>query len=373
MKAKKAGIGTIVVLTTAEVANLIFGGVARADLGKVDYWNASWGGMTGQEVAVTEKSPSGEYLRDDQKLKIYGWGYNANPNLHTISPIGIEPNKAYVLEIRFEAESTMPNNVDNFIDICWNGPEGGDPNYTPFDCNERNFFMRQHPDSPRKGTSEADSNVYDLLDLTNYFTENAQIHLPNITSLTPRTPAIYDEWQKIISNYADLAPSVFNGNLPDGKVNWADFAVFANYWKTINHGPTDNWAKGADLNRDGDVNTIDLFLFSEQWLCDPNTIAKAIQFLPKQYLEALNETAQKILDYSGEHQQRLVCRIYHNDNRPLGGIIPQLSQGTYQNSQKPTLNQLLALSNNGNNHLQRHYTTLDDKLPLKNQRTLRLT
>jgi hypothetical protein len=266
--------GKIFLLAVLFGGILLFGGAARADLGQVDYWNASWGGMTGQEVAVTEKRTSGEYVSDPyQKLKIYGWGPNGgNPTPHALSPIGIETNKAYVLEIRFEAEPTMPNNVDNFIDICWEGPEGGDPSYTPFDSNERNFFMRQDPNSPRKGTSEEDSNIYDLIDLTNYFTENAQIHLPNITSSTPRTPAIYDKWQGIISNYADLAPSVFDGNLPDGKVNWTDFAVFASYWRTINHSPTDNWAKGADLNRDGDVNTIDLFLFSEQWLCDPNTI-----------------------------------------------------------------------------------------------------
>jgi hypothetical protein len=244
----------------------LFGGTAKADQNSIDVWNWSFEIRSGEQIKVKENVNNGNYLRGfPAPLRIYGWGPTyGNPTPHELGEFGIDPTKTYILEFRFEAE-TCPNNVNNAIDLnYWQD--------SPLQRNERNFFMRQHPDSPRKGTSEEDSNIYDLVDLTNYFTENAQIQLPNITSSTPRTPAIYDKWQKIISNYADLAPSVFDGNLPDGKVNWADFAVFASYWRTINHSPNDNWAKGADLNRDGDVNTIDLFLFSEQWLCDPNTI-----------------------------------------------------------------------------------------------------
>ncbi len=254
----------------------LFGGVAKAAQGKVDYWNGSWESMAGQEVTVSEKNSSSEYLRvpfDPRKLRIYGWGPTIiNPTPHAISPIGIEQGKTYVLEFRFEAGTTMPNDKDNAIDINWMGPEGGDSSYAPFERLGRNFVMRQNPDSPRAGTSEEDTNVYDLLDLTNYFTANAQITLPDITASTPRTPDIYDKWQKIISNYADLSPSVFEPNLPDGLVNLADFSVIAASWEKTDAGPSNNWHKGADLNRDGNVGEIDLSLFSEQWICDPNTI-----------------------------------------------------------------------------------------------------
>ncbi len=296
MNRKKSGIGTVLIVTAAGAAYLIFGGVAKAEPNYLDIWNYSFGMDVGEEVQVKENWSSGEYgWPSGVKLRMYGWGPTVgNPTDHAISPVGIDDNKAYVLEFRLEASTNMPDNKDNAIDLnYWQGIE---ENGSPLQRKKRNFFMRQHPNSP---SSSEDANVYDLLDLTNYFTQNAQIWLPDITAATPRSPAHYDQWQKIVSNYANLKPSVFDGNLPNDGVNWADFAVFANYWQTSGHGAHDNWANGADLDRDGSVNEIDLMKFAEQWLCNPGTIAKAIQSLPQEYRQRLDQTAQRMLDYKG--------------------------------------------------------------------------
>jgi len=258
------GLVEKLIVGAGAVASLFSGNTKATDF--LDIWNWSFSIDRGEQVKVYENFYTGEYLRSPlSDLRIYGWGKNG-PILddHAISPISIEPNKTYLLKFCLEAE-TCPNGVDNAIDL----------NYwrtNPINPAKRNFFMRQDPNSPRKGTPEKDPNVYDLIDLTNYFTQNAQIGLPNITSSTPRTPTIYDKWQMIISNYADIEPSVTDGNLPNGKVDFRDFARLANNWGRTDCNSVNHWCAYADLNRSGTVNEYDLSSFSEQWLVDPNSI-----------------------------------------------------------------------------------------------------
>lgn len=258
----KKSIGKAVAVTTIPL--MFAGGVKANDF--LDIWNVSWDIGKGQEIKMIENQGTGEYLRGPARaLRIYGWGKNG-PNLedHEISPIGIDPNKTYLLEFRLEAE-TCPSDVNNCIYINhWLTD--------PLDPAKRNFFMRQDPNSPRKGTSEEDPNVYDLIDLTDYFTQNAQIQLPNITSSTPRTPSIYDKWQKVIANYADISSKISDVNLPDGKVDFKDYAVITSNFGRTDCNSTNKWCDYADLDRNGDVNNLDLRSFNGQWLCDPNTI-----------------------------------------------------------------------------------------------------
>jgi len=51
---------------------------------------------------------------------------------------------------------------------------------------------------------------------------------------------------------------------PDG-VEMADYAYFANRWLNVNCNETYNCA-GADLNRSGTIDLLDLYLFCEKWL-----------------------------------------------------------------------------------------------------------
>lgn len=140
--------------------------------------------------------------------------------------------------------------------------------------------MKRDSNSP---STHTDPNVYDLLDLTDNFTQDGRINLPNITALTPRgTDNPYDLWDHIISNYADLQPSIFDGNLPDGRVNWKDLGHMSVYWGRNDCNEFNNWCECADLDRDGKVNFKDYNSSAEQWKCDPNTISKATdRILPR--------------------------------------------------------------------------------------------
>jgi hypothetical protein len=51
----------------------------------------------------------------------------------------------------------------------------------------------------------------------------------------------------------------------DAKVDFADFAVLASFWKATNCADL-NWCEGADLDTDGDVDYDDLMLFADYWL-----------------------------------------------------------------------------------------------------------
>lgn len=234
----------------------------------LDIWNYSFNIDKGQETQVIDGSEydSSMYIPDfpPRDLRIYGWGplHPGNPN-DKLMRVGINPNKTYVLEFFLEAQ-TVPSGVDNVIDLnYWVSIGQGDP----LQRNERNFFMRQDPCSP---SPYRDTSIYDLIDLTNYFTENAQINLPNIYESIPRTPSPYDKWNVIICNYADLFPSVIDGNVPDGKVNLRDFAKFSSNWQRIDCNEGNHWCNFADLDRDGIVDYNDLGKFSGEWLYDTN-------------------------------------------------------------------------------------------------------
>jgi hypothetical protein len=49
-------------------------------------------------------------------------------------------------------------------------------------------------------------------------------------------------------------------------VNFQHFARFADHWLESGCGLGDDWCGGADLNYLGDVNTVDLGLFVDEWL-----------------------------------------------------------------------------------------------------------
>lgn len=262
-------LGKISLAATVLLSATIFGGAyAKADQNYLDIWNWSFQVDNGEHIKVKENSGNGEYPWPNVPLRIYGWGMNGiNPDPHALGEYGIEPNKAYVLEFRLEAESTMPNDRDNALDL--NYDEGVLESGSPLQRNKRNFVMRQHPNSP---SSHTDPNVYDLLDLTDDFTVNAQIWLPDITSSTPRTPAIYDKWNMIISNYADIQPSVVDGNSPDGKVNWKDLGHMSLYWLRNDCNESNHWCDYADLDRDGKVDFNDFAGVGQQWRVDANSI-----------------------------------------------------------------------------------------------------
>ena len=227
---------------------------ALAD-GEVDFFNYSNSTGDGHKVDISEINLSGRYLRGPASpLRIYGWGpSNGDPNDHAIAPVGINSNGYNKVELRLEAE-TIANGSDNVI---WVNPYGsmGEPGYSPLNMEKRNIILRKDPNSP---SSNKDNTKYDLIDLTNGFTEWVQIGLDDITESTSRSPAHYDAWQFISTKREDA-------NF-DGRVNMKDLAHLSNYFNTSGHGPHDNHADFADVNQDGDVDLEDVACIRDEWL-----------------------------------------------------------------------------------------------------------
>jgi hypothetical protein len=71
-------------------------------------------------------------------------------------------------------------------------------------------------------------------------------------------------------DYAELAASWRYGGIPgdidnDWEVNFADYALFANYWQGEDCNEP-GWCGGADLNKTGQVNILDLSILIKYWL-----------------------------------------------------------------------------------------------------------
>jgi len=70
----------------------------------------------------------------------------------------------------------------------------------------------------------------------------------------------YAQW--ISDNLPEITPGDLTG---DDRVDAADFAVFANFWRNEDCRAPD-WCLGADAEPDGDIDAIDLAAFAQNWL-----------------------------------------------------------------------------------------------------------
>ena len=59
----------------------------------------------------------------------------------------------------------------------------------------------------------------------------------------------------------------------DRVVDFKDYAEFAEYWQTSGHNMYDNWANGADFNKDSYVNGKDLEQFVQGWLMETQSVS----------------------------------------------------------------------------------------------------
>ena len=187
------------------------------------------------------------------------------------------------------------------------------------------------------------------------------------------TPGVYDPNATLDIGTRLLAD--LNG---DKIVNFLDYALFARDWRNNSKEKSIGNISGPNGIPDGNdggkaiINEIDLGAFAEQWLCDPNTISKAMQSLPKELYERLNQTASYILNNIGD--SKLVCNFYQTHiNQYLSPDITEKIVATKEDTetQTPTLRIMLVLSeNNHNGHLNKPYETIDHKLHNNNHRSL---
>jgi hypothetical protein len=257
---KKLGLVGKVIRVAIAVASLFSGGakLANAQPNMKTYNFSDNSGVKGAEsVLISEGGSNSPYneIINNPSLRMYIKDSNDN----NWKQVGIGLNSTLLAKLFLVADVGVPNGANNYLKVM--------KSTEPINTEKRNVFIRQDPNN-----LGADSNCYDVLDLTDKFTNDAKINLSPITSSTPRKPVSYAQWNEIFANYADIYPKITDGNLPDGKVDFRDFAVLANNWKRTDCNSTNHWCDYSDLNRDNNVNEYDLGLFSEQWLCDPNTI-----------------------------------------------------------------------------------------------------
>ena len=127
----------------------------------------------------------------------------------------------------------------------------------------------------------------------------------------------------------------------------------------------------ADIDGTGTVEGNDLGYFTDEWLwmADPNgLISRLTPDFQKKYLESLLDST-----IYGDKAKTEVLKVVKvsPDKTPRNhyeGIIPQLAQNnSSQKDQKPSLKQMLALSNNGHDK-DLQYETIDHKLHTNNHR-----
>jgi len=234
----------------------LMGAVGVANAGKLDIWNSAVSESTNENVDIYDVGVDSPYMPTSEKVHIY---LTDDPNgiNGLLKGAGINSSEFFSKKSFLTADNNLGDNSNNWLNINYMGPIGGDISYTPLNTLGRNIVLRQDLNSP---SPVKDDHVYDLVEMTNEFTQRAWINLPDITSSTPRSPEYYDVWEFISTNNADI-------NF-DGKVNLMDFSQLAPYWNTTGHGPQDNWANFADINRDGNVDLTDLVYMTDNWLWD---------------------------------------------------------------------------------------------------------
>jgi hypothetical protein len=285
------------------------------------------------------------------------------------------PGDTSVVIDRRNKESTLPS--DLIVMLTGQSSADGGLYVSIPDANgyeHRNLTIQEIPDPNNPDNPNNPNLEYDIRDRW----QNYGGYVPGSAPLQENVPRY---WR--VRVYTKLKGDVDE----NGQVDHNDLKkITGDNWLKTTHDSNDNYVGNnydvGDRNHDGWNDFLDFTIIAKDWWMteDGNSISKlTVPGLEGKYLAAFQESAIK--NFYGDKAKKVrIARlvavpkdISQNPNY-RGGIIPQLSQGTYQNSQKPTLNQLLALSNNGHNgDLSRHYSTIDDKLPLKNQRTLRLT
>jgi hypothetical protein len=168
----------------------------------------------------------------------------------------------------------------------------------------------------------------------------------------------------------------------NGQVDVNDLkAVTDANWLKTTHDINDNYIGNnynvGDRNHDGWNDFLDFTIIGEDWWMteDGNSISKV--FTPQiegPYLAALQES--NIKNFYGNKAKKVtvakIARVLNQDTNHYKGLIPQLAENNrYQSeqSEKPSLKQMLALSeNNHNGHLQKPYETIDKKLQNSNHR-----
>lgn len=242
MERRKLGLAGLVLLGIAKLVNGASDG--RAEI--KNYTTGGGGMVMAQQVVMRDDGGDVGHIDNPEIPALVSYIYDPNsPKGPYLMGKGINSQNTNEVKIWFESRD-VPTDIDHSLKIRIFSMFG-----LPADMNDyatRNLTLHQEPNDPN-----ADPNLYDIKDLTNWGTEDGYINFPTFD------PA---QWIFRSDNYADLN---FSGN-----VDLEDCAIWADSWLRTDCNSANHWCGFADLDRDGDVDFLDYSLFGNEWRYDTN-------------------------------------------------------------------------------------------------------
>jgi hypothetical protein len=273
VEGKKLGLAGLI---TAAIASIV-GGAKAGNLYIQNYTSEDIPSKQG--VLIKDNSSDLAYLPQNMYPFPALFIKDSNNTQFVLKSKGINPKKTEIVKLYFESVG-VPSGIDHSIKLKLfkPGDYGSPPD--PNDYATRNLTLHQEPNN-----LDADPNLYDIKDLTNWGTEYGYINFPTFDDA---------QWIFRSDNYADLT---FNG-----KVDLEDFAVWADSWLRNDCNSANHWCDFADLDRSGSVDFVDYSLFGNEAgydTNDPNTYSRltpkvnGINVFDDKYLKAFRQDAAK--------------------------------------------------------------------------------
>jgi hypothetical protein len=254
VNAKKLGLVALVLLGIAKLVN----GASDGDIEIRNTTSSSGSIIEQQAVNMFDNYNDVWYMPPQEEQALISYIYDPNSSEGPmLNSKGINSQNTNEVKIWFESRN-VPTDIDHFLKIRIFSMGG-----QPADMNDyatRNLTLYQEPNN-----LDADPNLYDIKDLTNWGTKYGYINLPNI-SCDPNLNR--SQWIFRSDNYADITGG--ENGLPDGRVDYRDVAKLSSYWANTSCDPNNHWCDFADLDRDGDVDFRDFSRMSLEWLYDTN-------------------------------------------------------------------------------------------------------
>jgi hypothetical protein len=246
MKARKLALVELFIVGIAEIACGESDGIIT-----IRNYTTSQSDISNQGVNIKDYGEDLYLSEDMYPNQSHLFIKDSNDTQLVVKGKGINPNKTEIIKLYFVSVNVPPN-IDHFIQLRIFSMGG-----LPADMNDystRNITLHQEPNN-----ANADPNLYDIKNLTNWGTTLGYINFPTFE------PA---QWIFRSDNYADITGG--ENGLPDGRVDYRDVAKLSSYWANTSCDPNNHWCDFADLDRSGRVDFGDFALMSLEWFYDTN-------------------------------------------------------------------------------------------------------
>ncbi len=321
VKGKQSGIGTVVVVTTAGVAYILFGGVAKAD--------PNQGFMTITNN-LNSHSRNVNIYRDNTNFSGAQDGYDEHDIPKNTQPEGYPDIHTNIIthnlwdDFRAEDSNAPYDTRLSFI--------GGLPS------TQSNWLVFNFPYAvnPFTGTGTYNFGNKPIIFESDRIPYGPVVDIRRGMAFTPNPNEVEIPLEDVIvgttgeygTGILDIGTRLLADLNDDGIVNFLDFAIFTNYWRNhLKASPEVSCVANISgpngipdgYNGKAVVDEIDLGVVAEEWLMDVNSISKAMKTLPKELYERFNETAGNLLNHGGDSKTN--SKLERSGNTPSSGTL----------------------------------------------------